>query len=151
MIGQDAKITETDINNLIGEWEGSLTYLDYSSNKPYSMPCNASISRTKKNNQLKVSYKYPQEPKANRKFKLKFSKDGTAVDKEKLTSRTTDADGNIVLVIEKTGKDGNENKQALIRQSYTISNQKFVVRKEVKFIGTTEWILRNEYNFTKGS
>jgi len=147
--GQEAKITKTDINNLVGEWEGSLTYLDYSSNKPYSMPCNASISVIEKMNHIKVSYTYPNEPKANSKFKLKVSKDGTKIDKEKLTSRTTDEEGNIVLTIEKPGKDGNEQKTAMIRQSYIIGVEVFIVRKEVKFTGTTDWLVRNEYKFTK--
>lgn len=147
--GQEAKITDSDITNLIGKWEGSLTYLDYSSGNPFSMPCNASISPTKKKNQIKISYEYPNEPKANRKFKMKFSKDGTEINKEKLTSRTTDSDGNIVLATEKPGKDGNDNKDAIIRQSYTISDHIFIVRKEVKFDGTNEWIMRNEYKFTK--
>lgn len=147
--GQEAKIKATDINNLIGEWKGSLTYLDYSSNKPFSMPCNASISLAKKKNHIKVSYEYPNEPKANRKFKMKFSKDGTEINKEKIASRSTDDDGNIVLATEKSGTDGNDNKDATIRQSYIISDQIFIVRKEVKFVGTTDWIMRNEYSFSK--
>lgn len=149
LCAQEALVTKSDIAKLIGNWEGSLMYLDYSSNQPYTMPCNAIINSVKNKNQVKVSYEYPNEPKANRTFKLKISKDGTEIGKEKITNKTLDEEGNSVFEIVKSGKDGNDNKQALIRQTYVISDQVFIVRKEVKFDGTTEWVLRNEYKFTK--
>ena len=31
-------LTANDLSPLLGEWTGSLTYVDYSSNKPYTMP-----------------------------------------------------------------------------------------------------------------
>ena len=49
---------------MIGKWTGSLTYLDYSSGKSFSMPANVEISESGTKN-LIFDYKYPNEPKAN--------------------------------------------------------------------------------------
>ena len=46
------KITSQDLKIIIGEWEGSITYLDYSSNKPFSMPANLVVNRGKDENIL---------------------------------------------------------------------------------------------------
>jgi len=58
-------------------------------------------------------------------------------------------DGVVQIVTEFSGKDGNENKNALIRNIYTIEANTFDIRKEVLFEGSKEWKKRNEYNFIK--
>ena len=35
-----------DLSNSVGSWEGKLTYLDYSTGKPYTMSANIKISLT---------------------------------------------------------------------------------------------------------
>ena len=35
-----------ELSNSLGNWEGNLTYLDYSSGKPYTMSANIKISLT---------------------------------------------------------------------------------------------------------
>lgn len=143
------KIELQDIQNLIGEWKGTLTYMDYSSNKPYSMPCEVEIKSKRKNRKLILKYNYPNEPKANNKGKLKISKGRKKLNGKLIVSRSKTMDGNIQITTEYNGKNGNENKKALIRNVYIIGVNKFVIRKEVQFEGSKEWIRRNEYDFKK--
>ena len=37
------KTTVKDLEKLSGSWQGSLTYLDYSSGKPYTMPADIEV------------------------------------------------------------------------------------------------------------
>jgi len=36
-------ISPDDLNTISGEWNGTLTYVDYGTNKPFKMPANASV------------------------------------------------------------------------------------------------------------
>ncbi len=143
------QIETEDIQNLIGEWNGTLTYLDYSSNKPFSMPSELKIKSKRKHRKLILNYTYPNEPKANNKNKFKISKDRTIVNGKQISSRSETTDGDTQIVTEFYGKDGNDNKKALIRNVYIIGINKFVIRKEVQFKDSKEWVMRNEYSFVK--
>jgi len=146
---KENKIEQDDIRKFIGEWNGKLTYLDYSSGKSYSIPCDLVISGKRKKKKLALKYTYPNEPKANSKGKIKFSKDRTLINKKRIRYKTTNPEGQTEIVTEVKGKDGNERKKALIRNIYKIGDNDLVIRKEVKFEDSNEWILRNEYAFKK--
>ena len=142
-------VATNDIENLIGEWAGTLTYIDYNTSNPYTMPCQLEVKSKKKNQKLLLYYNYPNEPKANGKSKIKISKDRSKVNQKSIISRTKMLDGNTQIITEYSGKDGNDNKRATIRNVYIIGTKNFIIRKEVQFEGTTEWLKRNEYNFNK--
>lgn len=151
--GQEATaeivLSGEDLGVLLGEWEGSLTYIDYSSNKPYTMPANLSVSQGKNENQLSLYYTYPNEPKANSKGRISLSKDGKALNKEAVKSKQSMPDGQVLITTEYSGKDNN--KKAIIRNLYSISEERFVIRKEVQFENNVEWLKRNEYSFKRKS
>lgn len=144
-----AKVLASDLALVIGNWEGTLTYLDYSTGKPYTMPANLVMTQGKNEFQLNGAHVFPNEPKANSSFKLKVSKDGTQLNKKTITSRKILQDGQIQITTEYEGKDGNEQKMAIIRITYTVGSDNYSVRKEVQFVGSTNWILRNEYKYRK--
>jgi hypothetical protein len=55
-----------DFKPAFGKWTGTLTYLDYSSGKPYTMPANVRISANPFNNrQIIFAFEYYKEPGAN--------------------------------------------------------------------------------------
>ncbi len=148
VFAQDEKpvASVTEFTPSLGFLKGTLTYLDYSSGKPFTMPVNARIRvTTGKLNGIILALDYPQEPKANGNDTLVISKEGTLLNGAKLVSKRKLADGSLELIADKEGRDGNDNKKALLRHIYTISKTKFNNRKEVKFEGTDVWILRNEY------
>jgi hypothetical protein len=140
-------VTPDDIKSLIGEWTGSLTYIDYSSGKPYTMPANVAISEGKNEYQLVLSYSYPKEPKANNKEKIKISSDGAQLNNHPVMSKQKLPEGQLEITTEYSGKDNN--KAALIRNIYTLGEEVFIVKKVVKFENSEAWLERNIYSFTR--
>jgi hypothetical protein len=132
-----------DLSSSIGNWEGKLTYLDYSSGKPYTMSANIKISLTEDKTGYVMAYEYPNEPQAN-------SMDTTYVTgqffgKEKIVGFQRAADGGFTFVTQQEGEDGNDSKKATLRHTYQLKSTTYSITKEVKFEGTAVWVKRNEY------
>ncbi len=144
----EISIEASDLDRVVGTWEGSLTYIDYQSGKPFSMPANLIIERGKKNT-LVLHHQYPNEPKANGKDKWTISKDGKSINGKSLKLRETIKEGEVKFITEYPGKDGNDNRSALIREIYIMGVNRLVVRKEVQFIGDTNWIKRSEFEYQR--
>ena len=145
----DSTITSKDFKNLIGCWSGSLTYLDYSTNKPFSMPANINVKDFKKTNLIVCSLIYPKEPSANALDTIFISKDGRRLNNEPLKNKRKLDKDNLEIVTEINGIDGNDNKAAVIRHTYILGSSIYSIKKEVQFVGQTQWILRNEYKFIR--
>ena len=145
----NTKVALTDFKSIAGNWYGSLTYLDYSSGKPYSMPANVLVTLLEKENKVVFVSTYPDEPKANSTDTTIITGDGTMIDKETVKSVTRQNDGTVIIT-EHSGTDGNDDKPAIIRHTYSLNNKIFSIKKEVKFAGATDWIKRNEYNYSRG-
>jgi hypothetical protein len=136
-----------DLSTSVGSWEGKLTYLDYSSGKPYTMSANIKISLTENRMGYIMAYEYPKEPQAN-------SKDTTYIvgklfGKDKIVVFKKSLDGGFTLVSEIVGEDGNDHKKAILRHTYLLKSNSYSITKEVKFEGTDLWIKRNEYLLNK--
>lgn len=138
-----------DFMKVEGNWTGQLTYLDYSSGKPYTMSADLEIKRISNTNEFLFVHTYPKEKSANKTDTLSISKDGQYIGKEKLVSRTKLSNGDIRIITEKEGKDGNDGKKATIRQTYILGNTSFFTQKDVLFSGKTVWIKRHEYVYKK--
>ena len=144
------KISTKDFESAFGKWNGSLSYLDYRSGKPCTMPANVSIYiNSINNNQIIFSYQYPNEPKANGNDTLELKDNGTRIDNAIVIVKRVNPDGSLKIETERDGIDGNGNKKALLKHIYIISNKVFISRKEVKFIYDLNWIKRNEYSFAR--
>lgn len=59
------KVTVQDLKNSVGSWDGLLTYLDYSSGKPFTMQANITVSLTPNQKGYIMAFEYPKEPQAN--------------------------------------------------------------------------------------
>ncbi len=140
-------ITPDDLKIILGKWTGSLTYIDYSSNKPYTMPADVEVKRGKNEKQLLLITTYPNEPNANSKDKIRISQNGQLLNKKALISKEKLTNGEIQVTTEYLGKDNK--KEALIRDIYLLGNNQFIIRKEVKFKNSQDWIKRNEYKFKR--
>ena len=127
-----------DFQKTSGNWKGSLTYLDYSSGKPYTMPADVGIKRINKTNKFELSNIYPNEMNANSIDTIIISTDGKYIDKELVKSRKKLPDGDVEIITEATGEDGNDNKPATFRYTYTIGKMTYKKRKDVQFKGENE-------------
>ena len=146
LLGQN-NVTSEEIDQTLGSWKGTLSYIDYTSNKPFSMHTNLNVKKGKNKNQLILEITYPNEPKANNKEKILFSKNGTHLNNHKIVSKEKLLSGHLLIITEHSGKDNQ--KKARIKNIYTIGKNQFVMRKEVKFKDSEKWMLRNEYNYER--
>ncbi|OWY21333.1 hypothetical protein C7N43_24210 [Sphingobacteriales bacterium UPWRP_1] len=144
-----AKVCLKDFELLVGSWQGSLTYLDYTSGKPYTMPVNLTIGRIGKSNAFIFANAYPDEPGANATDTVTIAKNRQYIDDEMVVSRKKIPGGAIEIITQKNGKDGNEQENARFRYTYKIGRNEFRRIKEVKFEGENSWIKRHEYAFER--
>jgi hypothetical protein len=140
-----------DFTILTGSWSGSLAYLDYSSDNLITLPAELEVVKDEKLNQLIFYISFPEEPQANNIDTLIISADGTLLEEEPVVSKKSFDDGSLEIITEITGTDGNEDKPALIRHTYIIGQNKFVLRKIVRYIDEEEWILRNEFSLIRNT
>jgi len=136
-----------DIEIIIGDWTGSLTYVDYSSNEPYTMPADVTVRQGKNKNKFTLNFKYPNEPNANSKGQISISKKGDKINTEIVVSKRKLSNEQLEIITEYNGKDNK--KKALISNKYILSTKQFVIRKEVRFENSNEWVMRNEYRFKR--
>jgi quinol monooxygenase YgiN len=136
-----------DLAKSTGFWEGNLTYLDYSSGKPYSMAATITLSLTQDQKGFMMLYEYPKEPHANAKDTAYVK--GNLFGKEQIVAFNKEPNGDFQLITDVDGEDGNDHKKAVLRHTYLLKEQQFSIVKEVKFVGTDQWIKRNEYVFQR--
>ncbi len=146
---QRRKCSLQDFNALIGSWKGSLTYLDYSSGKPYTMRADLEVSAIQGSGNLLFANLYPNEPKANSADTFRISPDGKFIDQERVISRKKSKDGSLEIITQTTGVDGNDHQEAIIKHVYNISPSYFSIRKEVRFNNEKDFIKRHEYAYSK--
>ena len=142
-------VTNKDFASLIGSWQGTLTYLDYTSNKPFVMPADVQITQVDKTEMYTFANTYPQEPKANENDTIRFSQDRRLINNQLIKSRRKLSDGSLELITEYLATDGNDNKPAIIRHTYTIGKQVYINRKDVQFALHGDWIKRSEYAYKR--
>jgi len=145
--GHVMAVTMDDLRRLEGDnWEGSLTYLNYGSDKRSTIPVKAAIKVLGKN-ALQYAIQYPGEEQYNAKERLKLSSGGTRMDGYTITNREQTADGTLILTTEGTGED--DNRPAEIQVIYTVAADRFSIRKNVRFKNSESYLNRNEYSFRR--
>lgn len=130
-------------------WKGTLTYLDYTSGKPYSMPANVEVRLIENSNSFILNDTYPDEPQANSSDTLQISADGRMVDNETVQLNRLLKNGEREIITQTKGIDGNQRKPATIQHIYTIGKVHFSIKKLVKFDTDTAFFLRHEYAYTR--
>jgi hypothetical protein len=146
-IYSQTQITTEDLKIIIGSWEGTITYLDYQTNRPFTMPANLIVEKGKNENSLVLNNLYPYEPKANNSDKIKVTKYGTFLNKHLVTKREELENGQIQIQTEHKGKD--DNKKARIKYTYLVDQNLFIIRKEVQYYQGGDWIKRSEFNYKR--
>jgi hypothetical protein len=143
------KITNKDLQLLTGaQWSGTLTYLDYRSNKRVSIPSNLNVTQAVEDRLSWVfDYQYPEEPQANSKETVTIGKDGRSINGQTVIERAKLAGGTLRIVTEKRGQDNNRN--ALFRYTYMLNARSFSIKKEVRYEGETKLFERNEYSWKR--
>lgn len=139
-------LKDTDLTAVVSDnWEGNLTYIDYSNDKEVKIACHMKIEKLKKNT-FKAYYIYPDEPHANGDNEVKITEDGKRFEDREVIQAEKKGKYFVIKTIEK-GKDNN--KEATLYYTYKFNDKELSIRKEVQTIGSSEMKFRNEYKFTK--
>jgi len=146
---KEATINRDDLQILAGaEWSGTLTYLDYRSNKKVSIP---SILKVTPNSDDEWSwafeYVYPDEPHASSKQMIQLSRDGRSLNGEVVLERTSLAGNTVRFVTEEKGQDNN--RRAPFRFTYSVNAKSFSIKKEVRYEGEDQFFERNTFDWKR--
>jgi hypothetical protein len=142
-------VSAEDLRKLTGaRWAGTLTYVDYRSNKRVSIPSNLTVTQAAGDETSWVfEYEYPEEPKANGRRSLKLGDGGTVFDGETVVERSGLGGGGFRLVTLKRGTDND--RDATFRFTYTLDASTFSIKKEVRPEGAPEFFERNTYSWKR--
>lgn len=147
-----AKLVPADIDQLAGErWKGTLTYLDYTSNKPTTIPSSLAVTRVPSQpSAWEFAFGYSDEPQADNRNTVVLSPDGRTFAGETVLERSTlppGGGGGMRIVTTEEGKD--DNKPATMRYVYLITPSEFSITKFVKFAGSSNEIERHTYRWKR--
>ncbi len=144
-----AKLVPADIDQLAGErWKGTLTYLDYTSNRPTTIPSSLAVTRVQAQpNAWEFAFGYSDEPQADNRNTLVLSPDGRTFAGETVLERSQLPGGGTRIVTAEQGKD--DNKPATLRYVYTITPGEFSITKFVKYADSPGEIERNTYRWKR--
>ncbi len=145
---QSATANISDFKFLQGNWEGSLTYEDYSSHTTEKIKATANIKLEEESSFL-LAIGYPDEPAMNGKDKYTIAKNGASINNKKVIERTLQPDGILKIIVEERGEDGNDHQPATFHHVWMISSKKFTLTKLVKFDTGNNFFQRNQYVFSR--
>ena len=143
---RELKTTISDFNNLSGKWKGQLTYLDYKSNKPVSIPANTLFEMVSDSSFDQFIY-YTDEPHKNADSRYTIRENGRVLNNMKLVERKEEKE-KLLLVFEYRGSDGNDNRMATMQRIMELSGKVLTITKMVKYDGENLFIQRHQYRFT---
>ena len=141
-------ISVDDIKPIEGNWVGTLTYLDYSSNKEATIQSSL-IVKIKNDKKYEFDIRFPKEPGYGGKDKYHIKENGAMINDMKIIERVKQPDGALKIVMESKGKDGNDNKKATFHHIMLVGKTNFSITKMVKFEGEKEFFQRNQYVFNR--
>ncbi|MEQ8557785.1 MAG: hypothetical protein RIB03_05665 [Henriciella sp.] len=140
------KVSPDDFSVLVGdEWEGSLTYLDYSDEETETtIPAELLVGQNGRTFELYFSF--PEDPRADGRAEVAISENGRKVNDETVQRRVQRGD-ELMLV---TKQDCQDNAvTATCEYTYTIAPQEFTITKMVTPRDEDEAFRRNHYSFTR--
>lgn len=142
-------VLPADLDLISGQpWTGALTYLDYTSSKPTTIPCTMIIARIPDPDlawEMRIGY--PDEPHANSSNVLRIGAAGTTLDNETVLERTTMRDGAIRLVTKTTGTDAD--RKATFKFVYVLSPNSCSIQKLVCPEGESVFFERHIYRWVR--
>lgn len=146
---QEQRLTSRNLLTLEGaKWVGTLTYVDYRSNKKTSIKSELIIKKSPTSDLSWIfDYQYPDEPRANNSSTVTLTASGDTFNDQRVSGKSNTKDGLLRFVGMKDGTDNDRN--AIFRYTYLIGPKSFSVRKEVKLEGSTEWFERHEYSWSR--
>ena len=124
------------------DWAGSLTYKDYTSDELVTIPVKMEISALDES-AYEIAYIYPGEPHMNNKGTMLYDRDAGTLQGQRIIDAFESGSEYHIKTTDKGTDNGIE---AVMYYTYIISNNKFVMRREVQTVGSDDVFFRNEYS-----
>lgn len=131
-------VAERDLALAVGDWTGTLSYLDFSSGASVALPLELSIQQD--GPCLSLEFVFPEEPQANSESQRCLSAGGTQFDERPITERTQ-ADESVSFELAYDGEDNG--KPALKRETYRFSEETLFVETAFRRSEADAWTVRN--------
>ena len=155
LIGGNLRAQEVSeyMHQIVGQWSGALTYLDYSDDiSQTTLNCKMKASWNNNKGTISIGFEEPNGKVIYDKAKIKLFSDQERVKFDgvvyKIDSYSSDPSGDqwtLVLIAE--GQDNY--KPAMIRQSIVLEVDNLSLVKEIKYEGSAAYFTRNSYSFNK--
>ena len=146
------RLTAAELSDALASWQGTLTYLDYGTQKSVKLNTNLRGEMTRPD-QLLLRFDY-EEPNKTHVFgtdTLTVAPDGTSVRWDgtdfAVKTKQWQPDQILRLVLEGPGRD--DNRPVIIRKTVLLKPHLLTVRKQVQFAADTAFVQRNYYQFTR--
>ena len=143
-------IQSTDFDPLAGPvWSGTLTYLDYTSNKSTSIRSTLLVKSISPGVWTWATG-YNDEPDANSSSEVRVIEKGAAIQSgdtvERVVSRVRVGES-VTITTQHDSTDNN--RPATIRREYIVAPGRFTIAKLVRFEGESEFFERHVYNWSR--
>ncbi len=150
---QVVTISPSELEQMTGQWEGTLTYTDYRDDTATStLKCKMNGAWTGKKGIINIGFTEPNGEVIYDKSSLKLLKQGKRM---KFENKVYEIDsfeqnensGGWELSMSRSGKDNN--RKAKIKQRISYSATVLAITKEVKYDNTANFFVRNTYLFKR--
>lgn len=142
--------TEADMDALTGPaWKGTLTYLDYTSEKTTTIASTLVVVRRPASGAASwdVRIGYTDEPEKDGGETVTMSRGRDEFLGARIVERARLEGGTLRITTEARGED--DRRPALIRKIHTLGPTRYVLRKMVRFDGTAEFFERHRYDWSR--
>ncbi len=145
-----ARLSADDIDALTGSpWIGTLTYLDYSSNKHTTIDSSLIVRRVCDSPpSWEFGVGYSKEPHADTRVIVSLSSDGRTLGDEHVVSREPLSSRGVRFITECDGED--DRRLSRFRFEHTVTPHEYSRRKLVRFNGESEFFERHVYRWMRG-
>ncbi|UOG76674.1 DoxX family protein [Hymenobacter tibetensis] len=147
-----ATVTMQELKAIAQQWNGSLTYLDYKSQRAVTLVTVLNgMQSAPQELVLNFVYQEPNGKQVKGYDKVQLSTDGTQLVWDgvplQVSNKTRLPDKTLQLVLEGRGEDNQ--KSCLIKRTLSLNDHQFSVVKEVKCDNAPGFITRNKYQFQR--
>ncbi len=144
---KSATNSKKDFKNLIGCWQGTLNYSGTLIRKPYTTTAELVVKQIGNSDKFEFLNIYTKDPGDKSCDTITISKDGRKLNDETIISKRCTGEGNVEIITEVSGFDHDNNKAAIVRQTYTIGTDLYIYKKQVQLEGQADWLERQEFKY----
>jgi len=142
-----AAILPGEFKKWLGCWSGIQHYNGTIIRKPFSTKAELVVKQLANPNSFEILHIYTRDPNENVADTITISKDGRKLNRGVIKSKRLTKDDVLEIVTEEPGFDHDYNKNAIVRQTYSISKNSYRYTRQVLLQGQADWLDREEFNY----